>query len=57
MFLAYTAVVTPAVIAFYWKAPECSRPPPTIYFHVVVDCFFIVDIVLSFWFGALSPGG
>jgi len=55
LFLAYTAVVTPAVIAFFWKAPECSRPPPTIYFDVVVDCFFVLDILVSFRFGALCP--
>ena len=49
--LVYTAIVTPAVCSFYWMAAECVSVP-TLPFDVMVDCFFLLDIVVSFNSGA-----
>jgi hypothetical protein len=47
LLLVYTAICTPAVVSFYWKAGLCDAQPPTAYFDLFVDCFFIFDIVIT----------
>ena len=53
--LLYTAVVTPPVIAFYWNSHPCTVPP-TLYMDMVVDIFFLIDIVVSFCTGFIRDG-
>ena len=52
IFLAYTAVVTPAVIAFHWLDDECDRVP-TLEFDLVLDTFFLLDIIYNFCVGLI----
>ena len=54
-FLAYTAVITPPVIAFHWLDKPCVTVP-TLPMDVVVDVFFLCDICLSFFTGRLIGG-
>ena len=53
--LLYTAVVTPPVIAFYWLDDECA-PVPTLFFDLLVDTFFLLDIIFSFSVGVVHQG-
>ena len=46
-FLLYTAVVTPAVIAFHWLDGECDNVP-TLFVDLIIDVCFLLDILLSF---------
>jgi hypothetical protein len=52
-FLIYTALVTPAVIAFHWLDDECNSPP-TLHFDCVLDVFFMCDIVVNFYTGVVE---
>ena len=47
VFLIYTAIVTPPMIAFHWMDLPCADIP-TLAFDTVIDCFFIVDIFVNF---------
>ena len=51
-FLLYTAIVTPAVIAFHWLDEDCERVP-TLEFDCVLDTFFLLDIVYNFCVGVI----
>ena len=51
----YTAIVVPAVIAFHWLDAECQAVP-TLFFDCVLDTFFIVDIIYSFFVGVTYQG-
>ncbi len=55
IFLAYTALVTPPMIAFHWLDAECAEVP-TLPLDVLLDCFFIVDVILGFNTGVLTMG-
>jgi len=55
LFLAYTAVFTPPMIALFWLEDPCT-PIPTLWFDVIVDSFFIIDIILSFHTGVYIEG-
>ena len=55
MFLAYTAVVTPAMISFHWLDPNCAIVP-TLRFDCILDCFFLIDILITFNTGVMSMG-
>jgi len=55
LFLAYTAVVTPAMISFHWLDPECAIVQ-TLIFDCILDCFFLIDILLTFNTGVVSMG-
>jgi len=55
-FLLYTATVTPLVISFFWLDPECTFVP-TLYFDVILDVFFLLDIVVSFNLGFFDLAG
>jgi CRP-like cAMP-binding protein len=55
LFLAYTAVVTPAMISFHWLDPECAIVQ-TLIFDCILDCFFLIDILLTFNTGVVSIG-
>ena len=55
-FLLYTATITPLVISFFWLDPECTFVP-TLYFDVILDVFFLLDIVVSFNLGFFDHGG
>ena len=54
-FLLYTAIVTPAVIAFHWLDDACQSVP-TLYFDCTLDAFFLLDILLSFNLGVIYQG-
>ena len=54
-FLGYTAVVTLPVIAYYWLEDECTEVP-TLPFDVVLDTFFLVDILINFNIGIFKQG-
>lgn len=51
-FLLYTAIATPAVIAFHWLDDVCSVVP-TLYFDLALDVFFLLDIIMSFCMGVI----
>ena len=55
IFLLYTAVVVPPVIAFHWLDSACDEVP-TLYFDCILDTFFILDIIKSFVTGIHAPG-
>lgn len=55
LFLAYTAVFTPPMIALFWLEDAC-KPIPTLYFDAIVDAFFILDIFLTFNSGVYIEG-
>jgi len=55
-FLAYTAIVVPPVISYHWLDPPCVTVP-TLYFDVLLDCFFLLDIIYNFNVGIILPGG
>jgi len=54
-FLAYTAIVTPPIIVFFWLDPECTAIP-TLPFDTILDTFFLIDIVLNFNTGVYVAG-
>jgi hypothetical protein len=43
------------MIAFHWLEPDCS-PLPTLYFDIVLDLFFLVDIIVTFNTGQITSG-
>ena len=45
--LLYTAFITPFMIAYYWLDDPCTAVP-TLPLDVVIDTFFIVDIIIHF---------
>ena len=55
IFLAYTAIATPAMISLHWLDPQCSTIP-TLPFDAALDCFFILDIFLNFGTGVYAGG-
>ena len=55
MFLLYTAIVTPVMVSFYWEQEACTRMP-TLEFDILVDCFFLVDIIVTFFVGVYHEG-
>jgi hypothetical protein len=55
MFLLYTAIVTPVMVSFYWEQEACTRMP-TLEFDILVDCFFLVDISVTFFVGVYHEG-
>ena len=55
IFLAYTAIVTPPVIAYCWNDPPCA-PVPTLEFEVAIDIFFLLDIIVQFNIGVRVGG-
>ena len=54
-FLAYTAIVVPAVISFHWLDEPCVFPP-TLIFDCLLDSFFLLDIVYNFGLGVVYQG-
>jgi hypothetical protein len=55
LFLVYTAIVTPPTIAFHWLDEECAEVP-TLFMDVIVDIFFILDIIINFNTGVILNG-
>ena len=55
VFLAYTAVFTPPMIALFWLEDPC-KPIPTLYFDAILDAFFIFDILVTFSTGVYIEG-
>jgi hypothetical protein len=53
--LAYTAIVTPAVLSFHWLDAPCDTVP-TLYFDCFLDVFFLCDILVSFCLGVSHRG-
>jgi len=56
MSTGYTAIVTPPMISFHWLDPPCSTVP-TLPFDCLIDCFFLVDILMNFNTGLIVRGG
>ena len=54
-FLVYTAIVTPPIISFSWLDPDCT-PNPTLYFDLILDIFFLLDILVAFNTGVKITG-
>ena len=44
------------MIALHWLEDECSRAP-TLDLDTLIDCFFLVDIAVSFNTGIYLKGG
>jgi CRP-like cAMP-binding protein len=55
IFLIYTAIVTPPMIAFHWLDPDCAIVV-TLPFDCLLDCFFLMDIILTFNTGVIHMG-
>jgi len=55
LFLFYTAVVTPFLVAFFWNQSPCDMSP-TIVFDMVVDAFFLCEILITFGTGIRKNG-
>ena len=55
VFLAYIAVATPPMIAFYWLDDACIESP-TLWFDFALDLFFLVDIIMNFNIGYIQMG-
>lgn len=47
---------SPQALIYDWADPECAIVP-TLYFDVVLDIFFLVDILYNFNTGVILPGG
>ena len=56
LLLVYSAVVTPVLLGFFWSLGECEEPP-TLAMDMVVDVFFLAEIVLTFVVGRYTPQG
>ena len=55
LLLFYTAINTPFTVAFYWAQGACD-PMPTLPFDMFVDCYFLMDIVMTFFVGIWLEG-
>ena len=55
IFLIYTALVTPPMISFHWLDPDCTMLV-TMPFDCLVDCFFLIDIIVNFNTGLFHMG-
>ena len=53
--LLYTAIVTPAIIAFHWLDDECDVVP-SLNIDIAMDTFFLCDILVSFFLGIVYQG-
>ena len=47
----YSSLVSAFFVGFLWQADLCIDPPPTLYFDVAVDAFFLLEIVCNFFTG------
>ena len=56
LLLVYSAVVTPVLLGFFWSLGECEESP-TLAMDMVVDVFFLAEIVLTFVVGRYTPQG
>ena len=55
LFLVYTAIVTPPMIAFHWLDEDCVGIP-TLPIDTALDCFFILDILVNFNLAVIKGG-
>ena len=55
IFLLYTALAVPVMIGFFWSADACYRFP-TLEFDILVDSFFIFQIIVTFVIGVYKKG-
>jgi len=55
LLLFYTAINTPFTVAFYWAQGACDAMP-TLPFDMFVDCYFLMDIVMTFFVGIWLEG-
>ena len=53
--LAYTAVVTPAVLSFHWLDGPCDQVP-TLLVDCAMDVYFLCDIAVCFCLGVFVRG-
>lgn len=56
IFLLYTAIVLPFTLAFFWDLRQCENSP-TLYIDMLVDVYFIFEIVLAFFVGRQTRQG
>ena len=54
-FLLYTALVTPVILCFYSNTPPCWKNP-FLDFDMVLDSFFLFEILVTFFVGVYSDG-
>ena len=55
LLLLYTALYTPVTVGFYWNVPPCYRSP-TLEFDVLLDSFFLFEIIFNFFVGTYESG-
>ena len=56
-FQLYASVSSAFYVAFLWSADLCVIQPPTLYLDVLVDSFFLAEILLQFFTGVYVAGG
>ena len=44
----YSSLTSAFLVAFFWSTDICMMQPPTLYFDVIVDSFFLCEIFLNF---------
>ena len=55
VFLLYTALVTPVILCFHWNAAACWVNP-FLRFDIILDSFFLLEIVYNCCLGAYING-
>ena len=56
VFQVYSAMVSSFMVGFLWEADLCVLQPPTLYFDLLVDSFFLIEILLNFGTGVHIMG-
>ena len=52
----YSSLVSAFLVGFFWHVDLCTTTPPTLYMDLVVDCFFLAEIAITFFTGAYIHG-
>ena len=56
LFLLYSAICSSFYVGFLWHATLCDFVPPTLYFDMFIDVFFLVEIFITFFMGDTIAG-
>jgi len=54
--LLYSCLCSAFYVGFLWQTTLCDWPPPTLHFDMMVDLFFLLEIVLNFFTGVTIAG-
>jgi hypothetical protein len=54
--LLYSCLCSALYVGFLWQTTLCDWPPPTLHFDMMVDLFFLVEIVLNVFTGVTIAG-